>query len=138
MDLFCYLCIVIRNKSTTIKKIKIMMTLDLKDSYSSMSELEKAIHYEVYSYRHYGLMIRDSKEEAIATFKEAAIASPDEEVAASFREENVKEEVIYNKDITVGDDDELYPTEVKVKVTAFYEDPGVIADDYVYVVSVDE
>lgn len=28
--------------------------------------------------------------------------------------------------------------EVKVKVTAFYEDPGVTADDYVYVVSVDE
>ena len=106
-----------------------MMTLDLKDSYSSMSELEKAIDYEVYSYRHYGLMIRDSKEEAIA--------SPDEEVAASFKEENVKEEVIFDKDITVGDD-ELYPTEVNVKVTAFYEDPGVSADDYVYVVSVDE
>lgn len=99
-----------------------MMTLHLKDSYSSMSELENAIEYEISGYRHYGLMIRDSKEEAIATFKE----------------ENVEEEVIYNKDITVGDDDELYPTEVNVKVTAFYEDPGVSADDYVYVVSVDE
>lgn len=98
------------------------MTLHLKDSYSSMSELENAIEYEISGYRHYGLMIRDSKEEAIATFKE----------------ENVEEEVIYNKDITVGDDDELYPTEVNVKVTAFYEDPGVSADDYVYVVSVDE
>lgn len=87
-----------------------------------MSELENAIEYEISGYRHYGLMIRDSKEEAIATFKE----------------ENVEEEVIYNKDITVGDDDELYPTEVNVKVTAFYEDPGVSADDYVYVVSVDE
>ena len=106
-----------------------MMTLDLKDSYSSMSELEKAIDYEVYSYRHYGLMIRDSKEEAIASY---------EEVAASFKEENVKEEVILDKDITVGDDDDLYPTEVNVKVTAFYEDPGVSSDDYVYVVSVDE
>ena len=98
------------------------MTLHLKDSYSSMSELENAIEYEISGYRHYGLMIRDSKEEAIATFKE----------------ENVEEEVIYNKDITVGDDDELYPTEVNVKVTAFYEDPGVSADDYVYVVSVEE
>lgn len=115
-----------------------MMTLDLKDSYSSMSELEKAIENEIFSYRYYGLMIRDSKEDAIATFKEAAIASPDEEVASSFKEENVEEEVIFNKDITVGDDDELYPTEVNVKVTAFYEDPGVSADDYVYVVSVDE
>ena len=67
-----------------------------------------------------------------------AIASPDEEVAASFKEENVEEEVIYNKDITVGDDDELYPTEVNVKVTAFYEDPGVSADCYVYVVSYEE
>lgn len=115
-----------------------MMTLDLKDSYSSMSELEKAIDYEVFSYRYYGLMIMGSKEEAIATFKEAAIASPDEEVIASFKEENVKEEVVYKKDITVGDDDELYPTEVTVKVTAFYEDPGVNADDYVYVVSYEE
>lgn len=87
-----------------------------------MSELENAIEYEISGYRHYGLMIRDSKEEAISTFKE----------------ENVEEEVIYNKDITVGDDDELYPTEVNVKVTAFYEDPGVSDDDYVYVVSVDE
>lgn len=138
MDLFCYLCIVIRNKSTTIKKIKIMMTLNLKDSYSSMSELEKAIEDEIFGYRYYGLMIRDSKEEVIASFKEAAIASPDEEVIASFKEENVEEEVIYNKDITVGDDDELYPTEVNVKVTAFYEDPGVSADDYVYVVSYEE
>lgn len=138
MDLFCYLCIVIRNKSTIIKKIKIMMTLNLKDSYSSMSELEKAIEDEIFGYRYYGLMIRDSKEEAIATFKEAAIASPDEEVIASFKEENVEEEVVYNKDITVGDDDELYPTEVNVKVTAFYEDPGVSADDYVYVVSYEE
>lgn len=115
-----------------------MMTLDLKDSYSSMSELENAIEYEISGYRHYGLMIRDSKEEAIATFKEAAIASLDEEVIASFKEENVEEEVIYSKDITVGDDDDLYPTEVNVKVTAFYEDPGVSADDYVYVVSVEE
>ena len=101
-----------------------------------MSELENAIEYEISGYRHYGLMIRDSKEEAIASFKEAAIASLDEEVIVSFKEENVEEEVIYNKDITVGDDDELYPTEVNVKVTAFYEDPG--SDDYVYVVSVDE
>ena len=97
-----------------------MMTLHLKDSYSSMSELENAIEYEISGYRHYGLMIRDSKEEAIATFKE----------------ENVEEEVIYDKDITVGDDDELFPTEVNVKVTAFYVDPG--SDDYVYVVSVEE
>lgn len=103
-----------------------------------MSELEKAIEDEIFGYRHYGLMIRDSKEEAIASFKEAAIASLDEEVIASFKEENVKEEIIYNKDVTVGDDDELYPTEINVKVTAFYEDPGVSADDYVYVVSYEE
>ena len=96
------------------------MTLHLKDSYSSMSELEKAIEDEISGYRHYGLMIRDSKEDAIA----------------SFQEEDVEEEVIYNKDITVGDDDELFPTEVNVKVTAFYVDPG--SDDYVYVVSVEE
>lgn len=99
-----------------------MMTLHLKDSYSSMSELEKAIEDEIFGYRHYGLMIRDRKEEAIASFKE----------------ENVKEEIIYNKDVTVGDDDELYPTEINVKVTAFYVDPGVSADDYVYVVSYEE
>ena len=127
-------------KKTKVEQLKntIMMTLHLNDSYSSMSELENAIEYEISGYRHYGLMIRDSKEEAIATFKEAAIASQDEEVIASFKEENVEEEVIYSKDITVGDDDELYPTEVNVKVTAFYEDPGGSADDYVYVVSVDE
>ena len=96
------------------------MTLHLKDSYSSMSELENAIEYEISGYRYYGVLIYDTKEEAIA----------------SFQEENVEEEVIYNKDITVGDDDELFPTEVNVKVTAFYVDPG--SDDYVYVVSVEE
>ena len=85
-----------------------MMTLDLKDSYSSMSELENAIEYEISGYRRYGLMIRDSKEEAIATFKEAAIDSQDEEVIASFKEENVEEEVIYNKEITVERPYELY------------------------------
>ena len=102
-----------------------MMTLHLKDSYSSMSELENAIEYEISGYRHYGLMIRDSKEEAIASF--LSYGHPAEEI---------EEEVIYDKDITVGDDDELFPTEVNVKFTAFYVDPG--SDDYVYVVSVEE
>jgi len=87
-----------------------------------MKELNREIENEIFSYRYYGVQIFGTKEEAVATFKE----------------ENVEEEVIYNKDITVGDDDELYPTEVNVKVTAFYEDPGVSADDCVYVVSVEE
>lgn len=85
-----------------------------------MKELNREIENEIFSYRYYGVLIYDTKEEAIA----------------SFQEEDVEEEVVYNKDITVGDDDELFPTEVNVKVTAFYVDPG--SDDYVYVVSVDE
>lgn len=102
-----------------------MMTLHLKDSYSSMSELENAIENEIFSYRYYGVQVFDTKEDAVASF--LSYGHPAEEV---------EEEVIYDKDITVGDDDELFPTEVNVKVTAFYVDPG--SDDYVYVVSVEE
>ena len=101
------------------------MTLHLKDSYSSMSELENAIENEIFSYRYYGVQVFDTKEDAVASF--LSYGHPAEEV---------EEEVIYDKDITVGDDDELFPTEVNVKVTAFYVDPG--SDDYVYVVSVEE
>lgn len=102
-----------------------MMTLHLEESYSSMKELNREIENEIFSYRYYGVQKFDTKEEAIASF--LSYGHPAEEV---------EEEVIYNKDITVGDEDELYPAEVNVKVTAFYVDPG--SDDYVYVVSVDE
>ena len=90
-----------------------------------MSELENAIENEIFSYRYYGVQVFDTKEDAVASF--LSYGHPAEEV---------EEEVIYDKDITVGDDDELFPTEVNVKVTAFYVDPG--SDDYVYVVSVEE
>ena len=103
------------------------MTLHLEESYSSMKELNREIENEIFSYRYYGVQIFDNKEEAVASF--LSYGHPAEEV---------EEEVIYNKDITVGDEDELYPAEVNVKVTAFYEDPGVSADNYVYVVSVEE
>ena len=102
-----------------------MMTLHLEESYSSMKELNREIENEIFSYRYYGVQIFATKEEAVASF--LSYGHPAEEV---------EEDVIYNKDITVGDEDELYPAEVNVKVTAFYVDPG--SDDYVYVVSVDE
>ena len=90
-----------------------------------MKELNREIENEIFSYRYYGVQIFDTKEEAVTSF--LSYGHPAEEV---------EEEIIYNKDITVGDEDELYPAEVNVKVTAFYVDPG--SDDYVYVVSVDE
>ena len=102
-----------------------MMTLHLKDSYSSMKELNREIENEIFSYRYYGIQIFDTKEEAVEYL-----------LSFGYPAEEIEEEVIYNKDITIGDDDELFPTEVNVKVTAFYVDPG--SDDYVYVVSVEE
>ena len=102
-----------------------MTTLHLEGSYSSMKELYSEIENEIFSYRYYGVRIVDTKEEAISTF--LSYGHPAEEV---------EEEVICNKVITVADEDNLFPAEVNVKVTAFYVDPG--SDDYVYVVSVDE
>ena len=90
-----------------------------------MKELIREIENEIFSYRYYGIRIVDTKEEAISTF-----------LSYGHLAEEVKEEVICNKAIIVEDEDELYPAEVNVLVTAFYVDPG--SDDYVYVVSVDE
>ena len=90
-----------------------------------MKELYSEIENEIFSYRYYGVRIVDNKEEAISTF--LSYGHPADEV---------KEEVIYNKDIIIGDIDDIYLAEVNVKVSAFYVDPG--SDDYVYVVSVDE
>lgn len=90
-----------------------------------MKELYRQIENEIFSYRYYGVRIVDNKEEAISTF-----------LSYGYHAEEVEEEVICNKDIIIGDLDDLYPEEVNVLVTAFYVDPG--SDDYVYVVSVDE
>ena len=90
-----------------------------------MKELNREIENEIFSYRYYGVQIFDTKEEAVEYL-----------LSFGYPAEEIEEEVIYNKDITVGDEDELYPAEVNVKVTAFYVDPG--SDDYVYVVSVEE
>ena len=90
-----------------------------------MKELNREIENEIFSYRYYGIQIFDTKEEAVEYL-----------LSFGYPAEEIEEEVIYNKDITIGDDDELFPTEVNVKVTAFYVDPG--SDDYVYVVSVEE
>lgn len=98
------------------------MRLTLRDDYKTIADLRADIEYQVYSFRRCGGLVCKTAEEAIASFSD--------------RDEEVKEEVVYDKDVTI-DDQEDYPDHTaRVRVKAYYTDPG--EDEYVYVVDVEE
>lgn len=101
--------------------------MNLKNEYKSMKELNRELENQIFFFRRYGGMVYNTPEEAIASFAD--------------RDEEVKEEVVYDEKITIDDQQEdergYIPTHTaNVKVTAYYTDPG--EPEYVYVVSVEE
>ena len=103
------------------------MKMNLKNEYKSMKELNRDLENQIFFFRRYGGMVYNTPEEAIASFSD--------------RDDEVKEEVVYDEEITIDDqlpDENGYiPTHTaSVKVTAFYTDPGEA--DYAYVVEIDE
>lgn len=101
--------------------------MNLKSEYKSMRELNRELENQIFFFRRYGGIVYNTPEEAIASFSD--------------RDEEVKEEEVYDEEITIDDQQEdengYLPTHTaEVKVTAFYTDPGEA--EYVYVVSVDE
>lgn len=103
------------------------MRLNLKDEYKTKAELRRELDNEIFFFRRYGGLVYNTADEAIASFAD--------------RDEEVKEEEVFNKEVTIDDQQEdengYTPTHTdEVKVIAYYTDPG--SDDYVYVVEIEE
>lgn len=92
-----------------------------------MVELNTDIEYQVNSFRRYGGLVYNSSSEAVSSFLD--------------REEDVKEEVVYDNEVTIDDqqpDANGYTSThtANIKVTAYYTDPGEA--EYAYVVEIEE
>lgn len=102
------------------------MKMNLKNEYKSMKELNRELENQIFFFRRYGGMVYKSADEAIASFAD---------------DDEVKDELVFDKEITIDDqqkDENGYtPTHTaEVKVTAYFTDPG--SDDYVYTLTVEE